>query len=285
MKLTHYIYLALIIALLLSGCKPASLTVIPTQAEIQPPSPTFIQPTAPPAHVPTETATMTPPATLEPEKAKATIITLLQEPEDCQAPCFWGIVPEQTTLDEAQNIFAHLGLQVKSTTFQGKDFYGVAYDFEDGLSIIVTLTVVDAIVTDLRVDIHPEPQKSDIAREWLAYSPETLIKRYGSPSKMDFFVGRGPNPLYFIDMYFDTVDLIIHYNSYEIYSNMQICPLTDQMDNVRIWLGKNPMYPPIYDSEVIPLEEAVSMTLEDFSDLMKGDPNKACFILDAEKFP
>lgn len=148
MKLIHYLYLPLVIALTLSGCVPASLTVIPTQVETQPPSPTFIQPTVTPNLAPTETITLTPPATLKPAQAKETMRTLLQEPVDCQAPCFWGITPEQTALDEAINIFIRLGLQIKSTTFQGKDFYGVAYDFDD-FSISENLAIQDDIVKNL----------------------------------------------------------------------------------------------------------------------------------------
>ena len=285
MKLIHRLYLPLVITFVLSGCVPGNSTMIPTQAEVQLPSPTFIQPTSTPITTPTETVTLTLHASMEPEKAKETMRTLLQEPVDCESPCFWGITSGQTTLDEAKNIFTKLGLQIKSTNFQGKDFYGVAYDFDSGLSIIITLTVQGEIVTDLKVDITPETQKPGVPRDWLAYSPETLIKRYGLPSDVKFFVGRGPNPSYSMIMYFDAVDLIIHYDSYEIYSNLQICALFDQMDYVRIWLGKDPKYPPISDPSIIPLEQATSMTMAEFSELMTGDPNKVCFNLKEEAFP
>ena len=282
MRPIYYLHLLLVIGWALSGCAPTSSTTIPTKATTQNYSPTFVQPTVTPIVIPIETATLTPPATLKPEQAQETMRTLLQEPVHCLAPCFWGITPKQSTLGEAKNIFISLGLEINSTAFQGKDFYGVAYDFNNGLSILITLTVQDEIVTDLRVDTNPETQKIGVEREWLAYSPETLIKTYSSPSEVNLIMDTGPNPSYSIIMYFDTVDLIIEYHSYDLYSNLRICPLTDQIDSVRIWMGKNPQYPPSYG---IPFEEATTITMEEFSNLMTGDSDKACFTLNRNAFP
>jgi hypothetical protein len=284
MKNLTYLYLVLLPVVSLSGCVTIASPITQTSAPTQSPSSTAISPTVTPIFAPTETATLTLPVTLEPEQAKEALSILLQEPIDCLAPCFWGITPKQTTLDEARTILNHFGLQTKSTTFQGKDFHGIRYDFESSLSIIVTLTVQDYIVTDLRVDINPETQMPGVAREWSAYSPETLIARYDLPSKVDFFVGRAePSPSYAIDIYFDTVDMIIQYYSYDIRANWQICPLTDQMDSIRIWMGKNPIYPP--PSDLISLEQATSLTMEKFYESMTGDPKKACLTLKGEMFP
>lgn len=79
----------------------------------------------------------------------------MQQSVDCEAPCFWGIKPGQTTLIEALHIFTHLGLQVKSITYQGKDFYGIEYDFDRGLSISVILTIQNEIVENLRIKMLP----------------------------------------------------------------------------------------------------------------------------------
>lgn len=270
--------LLVVVGWVLSGCVPASSITIPT--------PTFFQSTPTSIVIPIESATLTPLATLQSEQAQETIKTLLQEPVDCPAPCFWGIIPERTTLDEAKNIFAHLDLPIWHNTLDNRELYGVEYKFDNGLLISPILTIQNEVVESLRIKLHPEEEQAEVSRKWLTYSPEMLIERYGSPSKVSFFVGRGPNPLYLIDMYFDNVDLIIHYDSYEIYSDMQICPLTDQMNEVRIWLGKNPMYPPnYYDAEVVPLEEATTLTMEEFSNLITGDPSKACFTLNSNAFP
>ena len=148
--------------------------------------------------------------------------------------------------------------------------------------MLVTLTIQDKVVENLRVNIHPEKQKAGVLRKWLVYSPQTLIDRYGLPSRVDFFLDRGEILSYGMVMYFDSVQLIAEYDSYELGTQLQICPLTNQIDPVRIWMGQNPQYPPF---ESIPLEKATLMTMEEFSKLMTGDPNKACFELDGEMFP
>lgn len=287
MKPLTYLSFFLIVALGISGCVPVGSTIAPTGVEPSVTSSTPAPLASTPTFTPAETATATPPATLEPEQAKETITTLLQDSIDCEAPCFWGITPERTTLSEAKSIFTHLGLQVENTTFQGKDFYGIEYEFDSGLSISITITIQDDLVKNLRVYMLPEKPSAGVPRMWSAYSPETLINRYGSPSDVEFFLDWGPNSLIEMDMYFDTVDLIVSYGGYNIIprqkSSPNFCPLTAHFDSVRVWMGKDPYSPPL---EAVSLEKATSiMTMENFLDLMKGDPNKACFILDAEKFP
>jgi hypothetical protein len=291
MKHSNCVYLFLIFVIALSGCASNETTLTPTWTQAQLPSPTLILSTSTPTFLPTQMPTLTPPATLEPEQAKDTMRTLLRGPLDCGAPCFWGIMPGQTTLGEAKSIFTHLGIQIRSTTYEGKDFYGIRYDFDSGISIIVTLTVQEEIVENLRVDITPEIQRAGIPREWLAYSPETLINRYGLPSRVDFSVDRGPHEPgttytdYFMIMYFDKVNMIVSYEYGSIdpqLDSLRVCPLTDQFTLVRVWLGANPQHPPLNE---IPLEQAMSVTMEEFSNLMTGHPNKACFNLKEEAFP
>jgi hypothetical protein len=228
---------------------------------------------------------------LKPEQAEETMSTLLQEPVDCPAPCFWGILPGQTTLEEATNIFTHLGLPIHFTNARdNKDFYEVMYDFESGLSISPLLTIQDQIVENLTVHITPEKSQPGVPREWLAYSPETLINRYGPPSDVDFWVGRTTGPdAYSMVMYFNDVDLIIQYAGSErhtIYVGenllFRICPLTDEMSSVRVWLGEEPIYPP---GRATPLIDAADLTLTEFSNLILGDPDHACIELKDDAFP
>ena len=270
-----------------------ALPVVAPTVETPPPSPTSIPSTATPR--PTQTATLMPPATLVPQQAEASIRELLQEPE-CLAPCFWGIIPGQTTFDEAKNIVAHLGLQLEHTnTRDNKDFYESGYEFDNGLSVAVVLAIQDERVTKVNVYINPErPEDPETPREWLAYSPETLIKQYGTPSKVDIFgtmsgeQGDSLGLAYGVNMYFDAVDLIVEYYSAYDYVKIdpttglvRICPLTDQFQAVRIWPGKDPQPEP---SAGILLEEATSMTLEEFSELMTGEADNACFDLSKEIF-
>lgn len=287
MRNLHSLYLLLVFAMILSGCGPSDSIIKPTSTQTQPPLPTLILPTSTPTPRPTQTATLTPPATLQPEQAKNAIRALLQGP-DCPAPCFWGIIPGQTTFGEAKNIFTYLGLQLKHTNTQNnEDFYALIYDLDSGLRVSPVLTIQNELVKNIEVGINPERRQVGVPREWLAYSPETLIKRYGPPTKVGFFVGRGaPQLSYAMNLYFNAVNLIVEYGGYDVgvgpASSFRICPLIDQSDNVRVWLGPNPEHPPL---DAVPLEKATSLTMDEFSKLMTGTPQNACINLKKEMFP
>jgi len=161
MKLIRYLFLFLILVLVLPGCTLPGATIQPTQ-DRQFPSPTIVQsistwsrrpcqlltrtntafaPTF--TLIPSATITLTPTRmdTLEPAKVDEMITTILRDPGDCLAPCFWGIVPGKTTYDEANNFFYHLGIFPYNSTIDGKDFADYEYQLNNDLSIGVTLTI------------------------------------------------------------------------------------------------------------------------------------------------
>jgi hypothetical protein len=268
--------------------QPSSAPTMEKVRSATPPPTVMPTPTFTPSPLPTliPTITMTPLNTLEPEKANEAIKNLLREPVDCTYPCFWGIVPGQTTAGEARNIFSHLGLKTEIITDQGIDFYNVDYDLDSGLSISVVYTLQNAIVENIEIKIETEKQKAGIPRDWLAYSPETLIKQYGTPSRVDISVDWGPRLFFAMDMYFNEKDLIVEYSSTSITPNLQnwtlqVCPLTAQFESAWLWMGKDPRYPP---GPGVPLERVTTLTLDEFSKLMTGDPNHACFIVDGNVF-
>jgi hypothetical protein len=285
-KILTFPYTFLGIVLLLFGCTPAGSPIIPSQVESPVFSPTPMLSTSTPTSTFTATVTRTLPPTLEPAQAEETLKTLLQESVDCEAPCFWGITPGRTTLIEAINTFTHLGLQVNNTTYQGKDFYGIEYDFGVSLSISVVLTIQEYLVKNLSISIHPGRYSVGSSKKWSAYSPEMLISRYGIPSRVDFFLGRvAPVPTHSMQMYFEKSKLIVQYIGTKLLivgPQLEICPITNQVEDIYIWMGDDPQYPP---SLGVPLEEATTLTLEEFSKLMLGEPEKACFNLRDEAFP
>ncbi len=273
------------LAMVLSGCVSTGSATTSISTVTQHPLPTLIPPTYTLTPHPAKTATLTPSVTLEPEQAKHFLLSMLREPK-CSA-CFWGISPEKTTLSEAKNTFSGLGIELTHTSTQNNgDFYALIYDFDNGLRVSPVFTIQNDIVKNITVDIIPEKHKAGVPRQWLAYSPEMLIKQYGLPSKVDFILDWGaPSPSYTITIYFNEVDLIVEYHSYDIGGKAktpQVCPLTDSFDIVRIWFGKDPEHSQL---EGVLLEKATSMTMEEFAKLMTGIPDKACVNLKGEMFP
>ncbi len=236
--------------------------------------------------IPVQTSTLSQKPTLEPKKAKEVIETSFMIGSDCDIPCFLGIFPGETKLGEALDIFTLLGLPVKSVTYNDLDIYGTHYDFFDGLSIYGNLAIQDDNVKNIRVIINPLPPTEGSQREWLVYSPKTLISRYGQPTRVSFVLDWGPRPFFDMVMEFDTVELIVEYTGYDIiprqHGSPTVCPPTAQFDAVRIWMGKDPIDPP---ARGVPLEKATSLTMEEFSKLMTEDPDQACFTINGEEFP
>jgi hypothetical protein len=280
--------------------KPTALstTVVveePTATETSTPVATFTTtPTLTPTDVPptststptltaTLTPTLTPPPTMDPAQAKEMIRKFLKEPVDCAAPCFWGITPGQTTLGEATNILAELGIALEPVYPGFYKFYQAEYELGNGLSVQLNPTVKDGVIANTTVSIHPEKQRAGVKREWQAFSPDSLISRYGLPSRVGFSLGRvATNPDYNITIFYDELDMIIQYGSPEG-RDSKICPLTDWIDYMRIWFGENPAHPPLTGG--VPLVTATTMTMEEFGELMTGDPGKACFRLIDENMP
>jgi len=276
-----------IFGLLLMGCSSTSVeldatattqnTVLPT--ETRTPLPTATN-TAIPSQIPT------PIPTLPPEQADKLLKELLWNNPDCSAPCFWGVTPEKTTFSEAVNIFASLGLQLEKTNTENtQEFYATNYHIESELEVTIILTVQDNTIKALGagMNIYTETGRP---RKWSAYSPENLIQRYGSPSKVDFFLGRvTPTPTHSMVLYFDDVDLIVSYSGVNFLNNkntLELCPLINEVNFMKIWMGKEPRHPPPVG---VSLEQATSLRMDGFSKLLTGDPNKACFNLKDEAFP
>ena len=243
-----------------------------------------------PSDTPSPTMTWTPFYTMEPVQITETLQPLIKEPMNCALPCFWGIIPGKTSFDEAKTLFSRLGFTPIEGTFEGRKFYTISYNAGTGHDSSVTLhpdknNLVENIVVDPDI---PKPKEGS-PREWIAFSPETLIKQFGEPSRVEFAIptpegkaGSPPNIGIIMIMYFFNHDLIVYYSGHNM-NPWQFCPLTAPFDSVRLWMGPNPPDTPSF--ETVPLERATSLTMEQFAQLMTGDPKKACFKFKKDMFP
>lgn len=306
MKSFYMLFLPLILVLALTGCVTARPTIQRTQVVLLP-SPTLpsatvaitLTPTLTPAPtktgtpVPTitirlptatfsPTPTPTPVDTLEPELARATIEPLLREPLNCEVPCFWGIIPGKTSRDEVRTLFGSLGF----ITLEGGNFYSAGYKSDTRNGFSVTFYTAGDIIKNITITPDIIKQKEGSRREWIAYSPETLIKKFGKPARVQFAIDNGPNHVIIMIMYFNDVDLIAAYEGHNMFPSRPhsplFCPLTASIDFVRLWIGPDPPDPPSYGT--VSLEKATSLTIDQFTQLMLGAPQEACFILNGDVF-
>lgn len=284
----RFYFLLLGVVILLSSC---TSHVVATPQFVETPSLIPVSPTITITPTETEMPTPTQPATLTPLQTEK-IRTLLREPIDCTAPCFWGIAPQQTTFAEATNVLRSFGLEAHHTgTKNSQDIYYMSYyDAGEETEISIALSVQDNIVKVLEIGMNV-PREVIMPRTWSAYSPETLIQRYGVPSQVEFtltdiYPNNGISGS--MTLYFDNVDMIVLYIGTEEsflkdQKSFTLCPLNNGIYFVSIWMGgESTNHPP--DEQIIPLKQATSLTLDDFAKLMLGDPNKACFNLNEKAF-
>ncbi len=294
MKLTFCV--GMLLAFFLAGCSSSTSPITPTRpflplstvvalptstlTPLPSPTPTMTA-TIEFSPTPTPTPTIMPQNTLEPTEAAQAILSLLRDEVDCQDPCIWGIVPEQTTLPEALGIVQHLGLEpLKIINNQGP-FYDTDFKFENSLRTGLGFEINNDVVKNISLSISPS-KSSQEPRAWLAYSPETLINRYGSPSNVYLFLSRGPLTGFVMFLYFKQVNLSMLYDIRDLGNNIKICPITNEFDYIEATLGKSKL--DLY-LDGVPLEKGTGMTIEEFSKKMTGDPNKACFYIKPENFP
>jgi hypothetical protein len=294
MKPISWLSLVLIPIFVLAGCAPVSPTIRSTQ-EVQLPSSTSlpatdtVAPTSTPilavTETPSPTATQTLLATLRPESVKATMQPFLKDPMNCANPCFLGITPGKTSMDEVRALFSPQGFKHREGTDpnSGRDFYSLVYETGIGLNSSVILYTSKNFVENIEITPEITRQTDGSLREWIAYSPDTLIKKYGKPSRVEFAFDPGQfNVTIGMILYFDPIDLIASYSGYEPPQSSQLCPFTFPFDSVRLWMGANPPNPPTFPT--VPLEKATSLTIDQFSQLMLGDPKDACFTLNWDAF-
>lgn len=285
MKPAFWIALFVICVFILAGCGLVNETVQSTQGMQYPSSTVMVTPTNTDIYSPI--LTPTPFDTLEPIHVRETMQPLSNDPMNCPEPCFWGIVPNKTQMDEARAFFSHLGF----IPFEGKiensnrHFYTITHTSDNGLETYVTLFSSSDIVENIKVIPNIGKQKDINRQDWIAYSPETLIKRYGKPSRVDLWLEWGPRFLISINMYFDEDQIIVHYSGYDMIPDRphsaRVCPLTAPFDYVGLWMGEAPPDPPYVG---ISLEKATSLTMDQFTQLMLGDPQQACFVVNGDVF-
>jgi hypothetical protein len=297
MKSIFWLSILSIVVLVLAGCTFVSSTVQPTQGKqllyqtILPATDTLTltsTSTLAATETPSPTPTQTPLATLDSASVKETVQPLIKSPMNCTVPCFWGIIPGKSSIGEVRAFFSTLGFIPYEGTYpsSGTDFYTIAYESSIGRDSSVTFDILNNIVGDIEITPDIIQQKAGSPRDWIAYSPETLIKNYGKPSHVGFALDRQVYTTIVMVLYFDDANLIALYEGTNLVpgdpDSPRLCPLTAPFDHVRLWIGPSPLNPPLFPT--VPLEKATLLTIDQFTRLMVGDRQKACFILNGMAF-
>ena len=210
------------------------------------------------------------PSTPTPVSIDSEIKQLLQD-NNCKPPCFLGIIPEQTTVEELETIFTRYGTPLQKSSF------GYSTPRDEQLIPYTTFSIRDNKVHSISISVATTNEFA-----WFLYSPKNVMERFGTPSKVEFGMTSVNGSLmqgwYTMKYYYDDLDFVIQYLGLEVRlaELITVCPNTDKFNNASLSLGKDPVLR-LLDTFNFPLEEVTSFTLESFREYMLG--TAACFDL------
>jgi len=253
---------------------------------------TPVQPTASAIAVPspmsTQKLTSTPIILSESEKDIITNL-MLQDNGNCDAPCFFGMKPGETTFEEVEkSIMPVFGQGVVQSDSKGRvSSYGGGFETEKHIRGDFVIYFEVGIVSSIRVHIgnmyKPEVQSED----WSAFTLPGILSRYGVPSNVEFFVDTPHEPV-------SNPGVMITYKISYDDLNTEVFYFGDRIDEEEIYhlclSEQKPEFMRLNINELeetessgIQLEEATSLTNEMFYELFVKDEGK-CLDLRLDSF-
>ncbi len=229
---------------------------------------------------------------------KEQVLWLYETNNDCLLPCWWGIIPGQTSWPIAERFLDGFDRYIyKDASIPESVYYGVGIDiplpldvFAEGmmvLDVLVQNNVVEIIETDVSIGNTPSGYLSQ-------YTLSALLTTYGQPSEI--WLSTNSKPFEYNELPFDTVLFYSDQGIMALYNDngtkhedvVRGCP---QQNPVRVLTLWNPALDltfeqasrsSAYNVDFLPLEEATSMDVISFYDTFKASENTVCLETKAE---
>jgi len=276
-----------------------STPVPPTATQPMPtpvPSATFTPtPTDTPTVTPTllPTATATPPAIPTPPGADVLeqVLWLYETNNGCQLPCWWGIVPGETTWDVAEQFLELFDSNISFASNPGIINYSPEIPLPSQIfNAVSTLPiysvrngVVHGILTDVAVGDKTPPGYLS------AYILSTFLATYGQPAEIRLFTYRAPfeeNDLpFFVLLIYPEQGIIAMYddNGQLLGDVVQGCPQKNLTSLLKLWASDSDLTVEqiIEGSSALrrdyrSLEEATGMDVATFYETFRHPENTTC---------
>jgi hypothetical protein len=299
----------IIILLLLTNCKKPSPAHISVQPSKDPISATqtiqaILNDLYTETPLPTNTSSPTPTLTITPTprtpyptstpyvtliplptvvNKEAYLHELMQTNGGCQLPCFWGIIPGETSYLVADQFLTSFATK--------KDVYGYLFRYEfyeknDEFFTYINMTTNGNFVDDLSIG-----KKVDGVAPWKRaqfISVEKVLQELGQPSNIFIFVQGDQMAMW-------TSTMILTYDEEHIYFNYSVSHADTYEDGI-ICYGSDPKIEIGYSQDIIALsdifykeeyyqryktiDEITDMTTETFTGVTYPETGDFCFVLD-----
>ncbi len=247
---------------------------------------------SPPSQTLSPTAGEVPP-TLTASQQRIELSKLLLPDEACRLPCWWGLVPEETSWVEAERVLSRLSARMLSRPAQGgRILHGVA-----GLNITaehvdIWLSIWERAgrVDEIRVTAagdRADPNFETLFRRRLRpFFPDRVLEQYGPPEAVGVALKRQNR------MSVLALELLLIYDGFEIHyqgavprgeSNHRICPLAGQIGVIRLDL--RPSSPTPIEGLYLPIERAAEIDSQGFYNRFRGSGPTTCIETPADLWP
>ena len=192
-------------------------------------SPTITD-TAIPAKTPLPLNTLTPP-----EREEFVRVSLLNS-ANCKLPCWWGIIPGETTWQDTEELLHFLGVRIAEVPGYDPNtvLHGTGgFDFE-GTSIKngIFFQEADGIVDAILINSDGYNNLAEFQDLWRNYSPQRILETYGAPDRIWLNVTEpyGSARGYHLWFFYDKQGFMIRYPGDVVDAPiLHICPVIEGM--------------------------------------------------------
>jgi hypothetical protein len=210
-----------------------------------------------------------------PDQREQIIARLLQDNGPCPGEniCFWGFTPLISDADQMFDYFLSLGNRTN----------GFDFDFKSDMHIKFIYSTVNGYLDKLSASFEGLDSPNISNNDWMAYSLPTMLRNYGVPDEIKVLYSLGPesHDLLDIRLIYSSKGFSIEYYSAILAQLYPTCPLKEH------WTAKVELNSRFDENGLQgykDITEGIGLTIDDFSQLMKGQPGEACFKINIDKF-
>lgn len=188
------------------------------------------------------TVTSEPLSTLTPDEKTRLLFEILQPSSTCRLPCWWGIVPGETSLAAVKDNLAQKGFRVGSNSvgMRGRDNFGVFLEFEMENDTIEVIRATGDYLTGAE---DSEEYSRTFAAGWYSYGLSNMLDRYGAPTQVfvysPFQADLSDGPAYHLLVFYENLGIVIEYvgNAKHLGDQRyQACPTLREIWNIKLLL-------------------------------------------------
>ena len=212
----------------------------------------------------------TPLPTIPPQEVASYLKQLVSEDPDCYLPCWMGITPGETTIEEAWQLLAPFASDLYTwrtqismwLDFEKYDDLGLISPSLYNTEMITQFVIKDEVVSVIYANIFGAKDR---------YPLQTVLNTYGKPSEIWFGVSALANWNGSLNLHYSDVGMNLHYVSYidvvDVPEGDQIVFCFQEVYHyAELWNPNlNLSYYNLHDTLWrLPLEEAIGMSIDEF---------------------